>query len=220
MLVAYFDPHSGPIAAAARVLADDLGATAEARVSTREVVSDLEDGHAHRGLVPLEDGRLGSARETIDVLVFGTATVRVVGVRAVEGAEGGELQAGVLAASDPPYQRAGRSLLFCVPRRNRPGTLSALLAPFATRGVNLTKLESRPLGGRMGEYGFVVEADAGLGEPALHDSLDELVSEDIHVKVLGAYEPSLSRLGLVDDRPLPGDVLEDPDDVAQLRERS
>ena len=218
MSLAYFDPDDGPIAAAATRVAG--GEATRAAGSIRDVVVAVEEGDADRGLVPLEDGRLGTDRETIDALVFGARSVRVVEVHAVEREDRADVQVAVLAATAPPRQRAGRSLLFCVPRRNRPGTLSALLAPFGARGVNLTKLESRPLGGRLGEYGFVIEVDAGLAEPALHDALDELVSDDIHVKVLGAYEPPLSRLGRVDDRPLPGEVLTHPDDVDRLRGRS
>ncbi|MDX1658144.1 MAG: ACT domain-containing protein [Nitriliruptorales bacterium] len=212
---AYFDPDDGPIVALARRLAGDEEPVAAG--SVRELIAAVEDGRADQGLVALEDGRLGTDRETIDALVFETGDVRVVEVHAVEREGQAGLQVAVVAASEPPRQRAGRSLLFCVPRRNRPGTLSALLAPFGTRGVNLTKLESRPLGGRLGEYGFVVEVDAGLAEPALLDALEELVAEDIHVKVLGAYEPPLSQLGRVDDRELPGGVLAHPDDVDRLR---
>lgn len=215
--VGYFGPVTRDLAFR---LGRDLGDDVEVQPadSPQHLVSVLDEGRCSAGVAPLEDGHLGTDRRLIDALVFESERVQVIGTQVLESDEHGRVQVALLGTEPAARSRAGRSLLFCVPRRNRPGTLLSLLAPFGSRGVNLTKLESRPLGERMGEYGFLIEVDAGLGEPALHDALDELVAEDIHVKVLGAYEPPLSQLGLVDERPLPGEVLTSQRDVARLRE--
>jgi prephenate dehydratase len=77
------------------------------------------------------------------------------------------------------------SVLFAV--RNEPGALYRSLRPFAERGLNLSKLESRPLGGEPWQYRFYLDVDAGRGDPALEEALGELEAETTWLKVLGSY---------------------------------
>lgn len=112
---------------------------------------------------------------------------------------------------DPPrHHDHGRVLLYTVPGRNRPGALHTMLAPFAVRHVNLTRMELRPLGRVLGEYGVVLECDAGLGDPELREAVAELLEERTTVKLLGAYPVSDDRWGQVQARPLPGRVADRP----------
>lgn len=78
------------------------------------------------------------------------------------------------------------SLAFLLP--NVPGSLHRALGFFAARGLDLTKIESRPLPGRPWEYVFYVDV---LGEPrgegGVADALAELSVLARDVRVLGAY---------------------------------
>ncbi len=71
--------------------------------------------------------------------------------------------------------------------RHVPGALVRALSAFAFRGLNLAKIESRPLGDRPWEYRFYVDVDAGTGDERLVDALDELEREGRALQVLGSY---------------------------------
>jgi len=76
------------------------------------------------------------------------------------------------------------SLAFSV--ENRPGSLVAALAEFASLGTNLTKIESRPVHGKPWEYIFYVDCQIRSGqEDAL--ILDALQPHCAMVKELGRY---------------------------------
>jgi chorismate mutase / prephenate dehydratase len=77
------------------------------------------------------------------------------------------------------------TLVFAV--RNVPGSLHRCLGAFATRGVNLSRLESRPSRAARWEYVFWVDADADAAEPACTAALDALRGEAAMVRVLGSY---------------------------------
>jgi prephenate dehydratase len=79
------------------------------------------------------------------------------------------------------------SLAFAV--RNVPGSLYRSLGAFATRGLNLTRLESRPWvkAGTRWEYLFWVDLDGDPAEAACAAALDELRGETELVRILGTY---------------------------------
>ena len=56
-----------------------------------------------------------------------------------------------------------RASLLLDPTEDRAGLLHALLGPFAARGLNLTRIESRPSRRGMGRYVFYVDGDCGPG---------------------------------------------------------
>ena len=79
------------------------------------------------------------------------------------------------------------SIVFWGAGDDTPGWLVRCLSEFAFRGVNLTKIESRPLRGRLGHYRFFVDLDLGLDRPEAADALAALRSHCEDVRVLGSY---------------------------------
>jgi prephenate dehydratase len=72
---------------------------------------------------------------------------------------------------------------------HQPGALLAALQPFADYGVNLLKIESRPIHGRPWEYQFFL--DVQTEEPAkLHDALHQVRAATSFFRVLGRYAPA------------------------------
>jgi prephenate dehydratase len=86
---------------------------------------------------------------------------------------------------------AGTKTSFIVyPGVDRPGLLLELLEPFAERDINLTRVESRPTGERLGDYLFHIDIAAGLYEERTADALavvEEIASEG-WVRRLGSYD--------------------------------
>ena len=77
------------------------------------------------------------------------------------------------------------SLVFAT--RSGPGALYEALGCFASRGINMTKVESRPRRGRAWEYAFFVDIDGHADDPVVAGALADLVRKAVFVKVLGSY---------------------------------
>ena len=94
------------------------------------------------------------------------------------------VQAKEAAVCDPEANKV--SMLFTLPHRS--GTLNQVMEIFAKYGLNLLKLESRPLADRPWEYLFFVDFAANLGEPPARQALAELTACALQVQVLGNYK--------------------------------
>ncbi|GAA1330870.1 prephenate dehydratase [Saccharothrix algeriensis] len=70
---------------------------------------------------------------------------------------------------------------------DRVGALSELLAELALRRINLTRIESRPTKGRLGEYRFYVDLDGHVAEPRVADALAALRRHSPDTRFLGSY---------------------------------
>lgn len=69
---------------------------------------------------------------------------------------------------------------------NLPGALYKALSTFAWRGIDLTKIESRPLKTALGEYFFIIDVDYSEKE-LVHFARQELEAIGIQHKILGTY---------------------------------
>ena len=77
------------------------------------------------------------------------------------------------------------SLMFSV--RDEPGILHRMLEPFAKRGINLSKIESRPLKRKAWEYIFYLDLSGHISDPDVAEAVKELSACCQFVKVLGSY---------------------------------
>jgi prephenate dehydratase len=95
--------------------------------------------------------------------------------------------------SGPPPRRlpvaAGSktSLVFWGAGADRAGWLVRCLDEFGRRGINLTKIESRPMRERLGQYMFFLDLDGSLGDAGVSDALNGLRGMCEKVRVLGSY---------------------------------
>lgn len=70
---------------------------------------------------------------------------------------------------------------------DRPGALMEILDQFATRGVNLSRIESRPTGQYLGHYFFSIDADGHIADARVADALAGLHRISPATRFLGSY---------------------------------
>jgi prephenate dehydratase len=84
--------------------------------------------------------------------------------------------------------------IICVPPRDRPGVLLAILQEFAMRAVNLNKLESRPTKTGLGRYVFFIDMDGSRERDMAVDAALRAIEDQgiAHVVFLGSYPSSVA----------------------------
>lgn len=96
---------------------------------------------------------------------------------------------GVIGTRDAGLGTANKTSLVMA-GDDRPGSLFRALKPLAERGVNLTKLESRPRRGAPFEYVFYIDLDGSVEDPNVAEALEEVRLHTSMLKVLGSYPAS------------------------------
>lgn len=87
----------------------------------------------------------------------------------------------------PPRTGADRTTLVIPLWEDRAGALMEILEQFATRGVNLSRIESRPTGNFLGEYFFSVDVDGHILDARVADALEGLRRVCPSTRFLGSY---------------------------------
>ncbi len=91
------------------------------------------------------------------------------------------------------------SLLVELPE-DHSGALLEMLEQFATRGVNLSLIQSRPIGDELGRYRFVIDADGHILDERMADALLGLRRFSPNVTFLGSYPRADKRVIEFTDR--------------------
>lgn len=79
------------------------------------------------------------------------------------------------------------SLVFSELGADHPGALVDALQEFSSRGVNLSRIESRPLRRGLGRYMFFCDLEGSLSDPAIGEALEALRAKAESVRILGSY---------------------------------
>jgi len=87
----------------------------------------------------------------------------------------------------PAPTGADKTSVVLFQREDHPGGLLELLEQFATRGINLTRIESRPNGGRLGDYCFSIDCEGHVNDERVGETLMGLQRVCARVRFLGSY---------------------------------
>jgi chorismate mutase/prephenate dehydratase len=122
--------------------------------------------------------------------VAGEAAAEIYGLQIlaarIEDEPGNTTRFLVIGAEDaPPSGRDKTSLLFSC--RNEAGGLHRLLTPFATHGISMTRIESRPSRRAVWDYVFFVDIQGHRDDQMVAGALELLRQESQLFKILGSY---------------------------------
>lgn len=87
----------------------------------------------------------------------------------------------------PEPTGADKTTLSLFMRLDQPGALMAILNEFAVRGVNLTRIESRPTRKALGDYFFSVDIEGHVADARVAEALMGLHRVCLDVRFLGSY---------------------------------
>jgi prephenate dehydratase len=91
---------------------------------------------------------------------------------------------GTEAAGDGAWKT---SLVFSEVGADHPGALVECLSEFSDRGINLTRIESRPLRQGLGRYMFFCDLEGRETEPPVAEAIAALRTKAASVRILGSY---------------------------------
>lgn len=152
----------------------DQGALARETSSTAEACRIVAEG-AEAGVVALASPA-AAARWGLEAVALG-----------VEDFPGAETRFVVVGSTAAARTGADRTMFVLVPPDERAGVLVRALEHLSGRGINLSAIASRPLRVRLGEYCFVLVADAHLADDAMVAAFDALRADGYSIKLLGGY---------------------------------
>jgi prephenate dehydratase len=79
------------------------------------------------------------------------------------------------------------SLVFAELGEDHPGALVNALAEFSSRGINLTRIESRPMRQELGRYMFFCDLEGAAADPQVAEAMTQLRTKAESVRLLGSY---------------------------------
>ncbi len=121
---------------------------------------------------------LAAERYGLDVLANGIGDTEDASTRFVLVQRPGEL---------PAPTGADKTTMSLYMRQDEPGALMAILNEFAVRGVNLTRIESRPTKRVLGDYFFSVDVEGHVADARVAEALMGLHRVCLDVRFLGSY---------------------------------
>ena len=133
------------------------------------------------------------------IIAAGDATRAAIASRRAAEIHGGKILRGHLEDNSENYTRflllgssskisdAANKLSLVFQTAHQPGALFHALGPFARRGINLMKIESRPIAGRPWEYRFYLDLQASALHPEVKAAIAELEKLSVNLRILGSY---------------------------------
>lgn len=164
------------------------------RLPGAAVVPTASTADAVREVAGLPDGRRAAIGPLRAAQRYGARML----ASAIEDEPGNATRFALLAPSDEAPAAPGdgvaakTALVYWGAGSGSPGWLVDCLQGFASRGVNLVRIESRPLRQGMGSYMFFLDLEGSLASAPVSDAVEELRSHAEVVRVLGSFPSAVA----------------------------
>lgn len=112
--------------------------------------------------------------------------------RDIEDYESNQTRFVVVGRVPSPVTGRDKTTMACFIHENRPGSLLEILQEFASRGINLTKIESRPTKKVLGEYYFFIDVEGHADVDPVASAIRSLEPNLRELKLLGSYPAAAS----------------------------
>ena len=96
----------------------------------------------------------------------------------------------LIISRETGYPQEADKTSLVIQAKDLPGSLYRCLKCFADEGINLSKIESRPVIGRTWDYSFYLDFEEGLNSPRTQRAMKELEKAASLIKILGSYKKS------------------------------
>jgi prephenate dehydratase len=170
--------HPQPLGQCAHFLREQLpGASLEATRSTTEAAGKVAAGEAGAAAIA---SRAAAARYGLAILA-----------EDIQDASENLTRFVLVAREDERPTGADRTSIAFTLDRDRPGGLHEVLGEFARRGLNLSKIESRPTKESIGHYVFFLDFEGHRSDAAGAAALEAVRSQVGALHLLGSYPRSL-----------------------------
>ena len=93
----------------------------------------------------------------------------------------------IIVSRSPIYKMDANKISICFELPHKSGSLYNMLGNFIYNGVNMIKIESRPILGKNWEYRFFVDLEGNLGDTAISNALNSVKQEASYMRILGNY---------------------------------
>ena len=93
----------------------------------------------------------------------------------------------IIVAAKKVFEKKADKISICFEIPHEKGTLYHKLSHFIYNGINMNKIESRPVQGKAWEYRFFVDFEGNLNDAAVQNALRGLKEETSRLKILGNY---------------------------------
>ena len=93
----------------------------------------------------------------------------------------------IILSKKPIYRADAGKVSICFELPHTSGSLYNMLSNFIYNGVNMRKIESRPILGKNWEYRFFVDIEGNLSDAAIRNALKGIHEEASNMRILGNY---------------------------------
>lgn len=93
----------------------------------------------------------------------------------------------VIVSKNKVYRKDADKISLCVEISHEPGSLYRILSNLMFNGINMNRIESRPIKGVNWQYRFFIDIDGNLNDEAVRNALIGLNEECVSLRILGNY---------------------------------